>query len=192
MLEPVWTARQLRLNSTTPHALLASSHRAGRSSCLPSLMSCLLKIFCHPHTRWDAVLPCIYCKAMQQFKVDAITTFGNYCCALDLISNYIQILHKTSRGYTMESVWAMQVNTQSQFGNAVAVCNPVLSSLDGSPVGPTISQGSAAYPYDGTINNILPSYKEGSIRAERRVRALMSQSMIPILNICILFTAMSC
>lgn len=39
---------------------------------------------------------------------------------------------------------APQVNTATQFGGAVAVCNPVLT-------GTQVTIGSVAYPYDGPI-----------------------------------------
>lgn len=50
--------------------------------------------------------------------------------------------------------FAAQINTQTQFGGAVAVCDPVLTSIDGSPVGSLITMGSVAYPFDGAINEL--------------------------------------
>ena len=48
----------------------------------------------------------------------------------------------------------MQINTKTQFGGAIAMCNPVLTSLDGSPTGSTITMGSVVYPFDGAINQL--------------------------------------
>ena len=41
----------------------------------------------------------------------------------------------------------LQVNAQTQFGGAAAVCNPVLT-------GSQITMGSVAFPYDGAINQL--------------------------------------
>ena len=49
----------------------------------------------------------------------------------------------------------MQVNPTTQFGiGAVAACNPVLTSLDDSGTGTTVTMGSVAYPFDGAINQL--------------------------------------
>ena len=49
----------------------------------------------------------------------------------------------------------MQVNPATQFGiGAVAACDPVLTSLDGSATGTTVTMGSVAYPFDGAINQL--------------------------------------
>lgn len=52
------------------------------------------------------------------------------------------------------SACLVQVNTQTQFGGAVAFCDPVLTSNDGSPQGSTITMGSVAFPFDGAINQL--------------------------------------
>ena len=48
----------------------------------------------------------------------------------------------------------MQINTETQFGGAIAVCSPVLTSLDGSPTGTTVTMGSVVYPFDGAIDQL--------------------------------------